>query len=206
MFSSQSRVLKQCSELSSEQALPEAALIHAIKGREQMANTSPAMVKLELIRSSLCFCWWLIYTPSAAPPRIVNISVQTRQDHSFYAKCTAEGEPLPTLTWSGPPASNGSSVQSSSHQITKELQRLAQDGKYTCTAINSLGRAEGAVYFYKFKAGGSSWILILLFVALGIKFLGLVMVLGAGAFWKEGRCHSLRPQSICFQAAKDQHL
>ncbi|KAJ6663039.1 hypothetical protein lerEdw1_010860 [Lerista edwardsae] len=124
-----------------------------------------------------------------APPRIVNISVQTRQDHSFYAKCTAEGEPLPTLTWSGPPASNGSSVLSSSHQITKELQRLTQDGKYTCMAINSLGRAEGAVYFYKFKAGSSSWILILLFVALGIKFLGLVAILGIGAFWKEGNNH-----------------
>ncbi|XP_066473939.1 sialic acid-binding Ig-like lectin 15 [Tiliqua scincoides] len=119
-----------------------------------------------------------------ASPRIVNISVLTRQDHSFYAKCTAEGEPLPTLTWTGPPASNMSSVLSSSHQITKELQRLTHDGKYICTAINSLGRAEGTVYFYKFKAGSGSWILVLLFVALGIKFLGLVAILGVGAFWK----------------------
>ncbi|XP_078240290.1 sialic acid-binding Ig-like lectin 15 [Pogona vitticeps] len=119
-----------------------------------------------------------------APPRIVNISVQTGQDHAFHARCTAEGEPLPTLTWTGPQSSNLTSVSSAVHQVTRELQHLAHDGKYTCTAVNSLGAAEGAVYFYKFKAGGSSWLLALLFVALGIKLLALVVILGVGACWK----------------------
>ncbi|KAJ7335173.1 hypothetical protein JRQ81_013114 [Phrynocephalus forsythii] len=119
-----------------------------------------------------------------APPRIVNISVQTGEDHAFRATCTAEGEPLPTLTWAGPQSSNITSVSSAAHRITKELQRLVHDGKYTCTAMNSLGTAEGTVYFYKFKAGGGSWLLVLLLVALGIKLLALVVILGVGACWK----------------------
>ncbi|XP_062984779.1 sialic acid-binding Ig-like lectin 15 [Elgaria multicarinata webbii] len=119
-----------------------------------------------------------------AAPRIVNISVQSGQDHAVHAKCTAEGEPLPTLTWTGPLSGNMASVSSLTHQTTKELLHLNQDGKYTCTAVNSLGRAEGAVYFYKFKAGSGSWVLILLFVALGIKLLALVVILGFGTFRK----------------------
>ncbi|XP_067321712.1 sialic acid-binding Ig-like lectin 15 [Anolis sagrei] len=123
-----------------------------------------------------------------APPRIVNISVQMDQEHAFHAKCTAEGEPLPTVTWAGPLSDNVTSVsRPTAHQITKELQHLVLDGKYTCIAANSLGYAEGAVYFYKFKAGSGSWILILLFVALGIKLLALVVILGIGAFWKGDR-------------------
>ncbi|KGL81397.1 Sialic acid-binding Ig-like lectin 15, partial [Tinamus guttatus] len=65
-------------------------------------------------------------------------------------------------------------LTSGSHQVTKELQHLAQDGKYTCTAVNSHGRAEGAVYFYKFKAANSDLLLILIFVPLGIKVLVLL--------------------------------
>ncbi|CAI5787871.1 sialic acid-binding Ig-like lectin 15 [Podarcis lilfordi] len=136
-----------------------------------------------------------------APPRIVNISVQTSQDHAFHAKCTAEGEPLPTLTWAGPPSDNITSASTAAHQITKELQRLTHDGKYTCTAVNSLGRAEGAVYFYKFRAGGSSWVLVLLFAALGIKMLALVAILGFGAFWK--RDNLMAPTGLSRQAMQD---
>ncbi|XP_044287291.1 sialic acid-binding Ig-like lectin 15 [Varanus komodoensis] len=119
-----------------------------------------------------------------APPRIVNISVQTGQDHAVHAKCTAEGEPLPTLTWTGPLSGNVTSVSRTAHQITNELHRLTRDGKYTCTAANLYGRAEGAVYFYRFKAENSSWILVLLLVALGIKLLALVAIVGVGFFWK----------------------
>uniref|UniRef100_A0A8D0B6B4 Sialic acid binding Ig like lectin 15 n=1 Tax=Salvator merianae TaxID=96440 RepID=A0A8D0B6B4_SALMN len=122
-----------------------------------------------------------------APPRIVNISVQPNQDHVFHAKCTAEGEPLPTVTWSGPLATNLTSASSTAHQITKELQHLTRDGKYTCAATNSLGRAEGSVYFYKFRTASSSWALILLFAALGVKLLALLAILGFGAFWKGGK-------------------
>ncbi|XP_015284347.1 PREDICTED: sialic acid-binding Ig-like lectin 15, partial [Gekko japonicus] len=117
-------------------------------------------------------------------PRIVNISVQSEEDHSFHAKCTAEGEPLPTLTWTGPLSTNVTSVSSGSYLVTKELRHLTHDGRYTCAAVNSLGRAEGTVYFYKYRAGGGSWVLVLLFVSLGIKALALLLILGVGAFWK----------------------
>ncbi|XP_054842613.1 sialic acid-binding Ig-like lectin 15 [Eublepharis macularius] len=137
-----------------------------------------------------------------AAPRIVNISVQAGEDHSFHAKCTAEGEPLPTLTWAGPLSSNITSVSSMSYQVTKELRHLTHDGRYTCTAINSLGRADGAVYFYKYKAGSGSWILVLLFVALGIKLLALLVILGIGAFWKG--VPFLRLQEIQFQSESAQ--
>ncbi|KAL8204231.1 UNVERIFIED_CONTAM: hypothetical protein K2H54_069737 [Gekko kuhli] len=119
-----------------------------------------------------------------ATPRIINISVQSEEDHSFHAKCTAEGEPLPTLTWTGPLSSNATSVSSASYLVTKELRHLTHDGRYTCTAVNSLGRAEGAVYFYKYRAGGGSWVLVLLCASLGIKALALLLILGVGVFWK----------------------
>ncbi|KFV11354.1 Sialic acid-binding Ig-like lectin 15, partial [Pterocles gutturalis] len=114
---------------------------------------------------------------SAAAPRIINITVSSKGDRTFQARCTAEGEPAPTLTWSGPPDSNLTSITSMNHRITEELRYLTHDGKYTCTAVNSHGRAEGAVYFYKFKASNSSFFLILIFVPLGTKVLILLVIL-----------------------------
>ncbi|XP_010158466.1 PREDICTED: sialic acid-binding Ig-like lectin 15, partial [Eurypyga helias] len=110
-------------------------------------------------------------------PRIINITVSSNGDRTFQARCTAEGEPAPDLTWTGPPYSNLTSVTSMNHRVTKELRYLTHDGKYTCTAVNSHGRAEGAVYFYKFKASNSSFLLILIFVPLGIKVLVLLVIL-----------------------------
>ncbi|KFP76128.1 Sialic acid-binding Ig-like lectin 15, partial [Acanthisitta chloris] len=112
-----------------------------------------------------------------AAPRIINITVNSNGDHTFQARCTAEGEPVPTVTWTGPSHSNLTSTTSTNHRVTKELQYLTHDGKYTCTAINSHGRAEGAVYFYKFKASDSSFFLILIFVLLGMKVLILLVIL-----------------------------
>uniref|UniRef100_A0A8B9DRW1 Ig-like domain-containing protein n=1 Tax=Anser cygnoides TaxID=8845 RepID=A0A8B9DRW1_ANSCY len=103
-----------------------------------------------------------------AAPRIINITVSSNRDHSFQARCMAKGEPAPTLMWSSSHHSNLTSVTSMSHCVTKELQYLTHDGKYMCTAVNSHGRAEGAVYFYKFRASNSSFFLILIFIPLGI--------------------------------------
>ncbi|KFO90339.1 Sialic acid-binding Ig-like lectin 15, partial [Buceros rhinoceros silvestris] len=114
---------------------------------------------------------------SAAAPRIINITVSSNGDRTFQARCTAEGEPAPALTWTGPPYSNITSITSMNHRVTKELQYLTHDGKYTCTAVNSHGRAEGAVYFYKFKASNSSFFLILIFMPLGVKVLILLVIL-----------------------------
>uniref|UniRef100_A0A8C3UMM6 Sialic acid binding Ig like lectin 15 n=1 Tax=Catharus ustulatus TaxID=91951 RepID=A0A8C3UMM6_CATUS len=104
-----------------------------------------------------------------AAPRIINITVSSSRDHTFQARCTAEGEPAPALSWSGPPESAPSSSSISSHRVTKELRSLSHDGKYTCTAVNSHGRAEGAVYFYRFRASDSSSFMVLIFVPLAIK-------------------------------------
>ncbi|XP_063176552.1 sialic acid-binding Ig-like lectin 15 [Chroicocephalus ridibundus] len=136
-----------------------------------------------------------------AAPRIINITVSSNGDRTFQARCTAEGEPVPALTWTGPPYSNLTSITSMNHRITKELRYLTHDGKYTCTAVNSHGRAEGAVYFYKFKASNSSFFLILIFVPLGIKVLILLVILGFTVFSRGGP--SSAPSSLARPQLQD---
>ncbi|XP_005060395.1 PREDICTED: sialic acid-binding Ig-like lectin 15 [Ficedula albicollis] len=121
-----------------------------------------------------------------AAPRIINITVSSSRDHTFQARCTAEGEPAPALSWSGPPESSPGSGSSSSHRVSKELRSLSHDGKYTCTAVNSHGRAEGAVYFYRFRAPDSSSFMVLIFVPLGIKVVVLLAMLSFAFFSREG--------------------
>ncbi|XP_068858471.1 sialic acid-binding Ig-like lectin 15 [Aphelocoma coerulescens] len=121
-----------------------------------------------------------------AAPRIINITVSSSRDHTFQARCTAEGEPAPALTWTGPLYGNPSSTSSSGRRVTKELRSLTHDGKYTCTAVNSHGRAEGALYFYKLRASDSSSFMILIFVPLGIKVLILLVMLSFTVFSREG--------------------
>lgn len=120
--------------------------------------------------------------PSAAAPRIINISVLPGPTHAFRALCTAEGEPPPALTWSGPALGNRSSAalgpgQGVGHQVTAELPALAQDGRYTCTASNSLGRAEASVYLFRFHGASGASTIALLLGALGLK--ALLLLLGA---------------------------
>ncbi|NXP10727.1 SIG15 protein, partial [Thinocorus orbignyianus] len=117
-----------------------------------------------------------------AAPRIINITVSSNGDRTFQARCTAEGEPVPALTWTGPAYSNLTSTTSMNHRVTKELRYLTHDGKYTCTAVNSHGRAEGAVYFYKFKASNGSFFFILILVPLGIKVIILLVMVGFAVF------------------------
>ncbi|XP_053427320.1 sialic acid-binding Ig-like lectin 15 [Nycticebus coucang] len=122
----------------------------------------------------------------AAAPRIVNISVLPGPAHAFRALCTAEGEPQPALAWSGPALGNGSAAvpspaQGLSHQVTAELPALIHDGRYTCTAANSLGRAEASVYLFRFRgAAGASAVPVLL-GALGLKALLLLGILATCA-------------------------
>ncbi|XP_015703686.1 sialic acid-binding Ig-like lectin 15 [Coturnix japonica] len=135
-----------------------------------------------------------------ASPRIINITVSSNGDHTFKASCTAEGEPAPALTWTSPHSSNLTSVTNTNHRVTKELQYLTHDGKYTCTAVNSHGRAEGTVYFYKFKAPNSSFFLILIFVPLGIKVLVLLVILCLTLF---PRGSSTAPSSLAWSQPQD---
>ncbi|KAG8511900.1 Sialic acid-binding Ig-like lectin 15 [Galemys pyrenaicus] len=120
--------------------------------------------------------------PPAAAPRIVNISVLPGPAHAYRALCTAEGEPPPALVWSGPALGNGSATgaglsQGHGYQVTAELPALAQDGRYTCTASNSLGRAEASVYLFRFHGASGASAIALLLGALCFKVLLLLGVL-----------------------------
>lgn len=122
-----------------------------------------------------------------APPRILNITVGFDVDHGYSARCTAEGEPVPSLLWINPEHKNHTPLAKTNyvHQIT-ELHYLNQDGKYTCMASNNHGKAEGAVYFFKFKSGnGSSLHGILLYSSLAIKTFILLIILGVAVYLKQ---------------------
>lgn len=119
-----------------------------------------------------------------AAPRIVNISVLPGPAHTFRALCTAEGEPPPALTWSGPVLDNLSAArpgpgQGYGHQVTAELPALAHDGRYTCRASNSLGHAEASVYLFRFHGASGASAITLLLSALGLKVLLLLGVMAA---------------------------
>lgn len=104
--------------------------------------------------------------------------------HAFRALCTAEGEPPPALTWTGPALGNRSATvrgQGHGYQVTAELPAMTRDGRYTCTATNSLGRAEASVYLFRFHGAGGAWAIALLLCALGLKALLLLGALAAGA-------------------------
>ncbi|XP_055993950.1 sialic acid-binding Ig-like lectin 15 [Sorex fumeus] len=124
---------------------------------------------------------------TAAAPRIVNVSVLPGPEHAFRALCTAEGEPPPALVWSGPALGNSSAtaLQASApghgHLVTAELPALAEDGRYTCTASNSLGRAEASVYLFRFRGASGVPLTALLLGALGLKVLLLLGLLAARA-------------------------
>ncbi|KAG9469770.1 hypothetical protein GDO78_019697, partial [Eleutherodactylus coqui] len=126
----------------------------------------------------------------SAPPRIVNISVAFDKIRGFYAVCTAEGEPVPSLVWTDPLNNHEDPFLTSlllRHQRTSELHHLRNDGKYTCVATNSHGRVEGSVYFFKFSAGGSSRVgYIVLCAALAAKLLLLFLMFGAVSYYSRG--------------------
>ncbi|XP_045151979.1 sialic acid-binding Ig-like lectin 15 [Echinops telfairi] len=119
-----------------------------------------------------------------AAPRIINISVLPGPAHAFHALCTAEGDPPPTLVWSGPALDNSSVAlpgPAHGHQVTAELPALTHDGRYTCTATNNLGHSEASVYLFRFHASSGASPLTLPFCALGLKALLLLGVLAARA-------------------------
>uniref|UniRef100_M3XPH8 Sialic acid binding Ig like lectin 15 n=1 Tax=Mustela putorius furo TaxID=9669 RepID=M3XPH8_MUSPF len=135
-----------------------------------------------------------------AAPRIVNLSVLPGPAHAFRALCTAEGEPPPALDWSGPALGNGSAPapgpgQGHGHQVTAELSTLAHDGRYTCTASNSLGHAEASVYLFRFHGASAAPALALPLGALGLKALLLLGVLAARAAARRRLEHPVTPDT-----------
>uniref|UniRef100_H3A6C1 Ig-like domain-containing protein n=1 Tax=Latimeria chalumnae TaxID=7897 RepID=H3A6C1_LATCH len=137
-----------------------------------------------------------------AQPAILDITVHLINHTSYKAICVAEGEPLPTVAWHAPPhrqlpftnMSDGrfflplTSGPAGKHQVTVELQQLAEDGKYTCVASNKYGRDERAVFFYRGKREVRFFSINLLWVVLGIKFGVFLLILGVMAFYsKKGK-------------------
>ncbi|XP_063312460.1 sialic acid-binding Ig-like lectin 15 [Pelobates fuscus] len=117
----------------------------------------------------------------AATPKILNISVGFDHYRGYHAVCVAEGEPAPFLVWTDPLNTNQDKFLTKAvleHQMATELHYLKQDGKYTCTATNAHGKAEGSVYFFKFRPGTSSQVLLeIIWITLGLKLLLVIMML-----------------------------
>uniref|UniRef100_A0A8C5TGX6 Sialic acid binding Ig like lectin 15 n=1 Tax=Malurus cyaneus samueli TaxID=2593467 RepID=A0A8C5TGX6_9PASS len=111
-----------------------------------------------------------------AAPRIINITVSSSRDHTFQARCTAEGEPAPALTWTGPPYSNLSS-SSSSHPRHQGAAVPEPRREIHLHRSQQPRQGRGTVYFYRFRASDSSSFMILTFVPLGIKVLLLLGIL-----------------------------
>lgn len=65
--------------------------------------------------------------------------------------------------------------------MTVELPALTRDGRYTCTASNSLGRAEASVYLFHFHGASGGSAIALLLGSLGLKALLLLGALAVGA-------------------------
>ncbi|KAG8537179.1 hypothetical protein GDO81_024953, partial [Engystomops pustulosus] len=122
-----------------------------------------------------------------ASPRIVNISVAFDKVRGYHAVCTAEGEPVPSLVWTDPMNIHEEAFPTISvfrHQRTTERHYLRHDGKYTCVATNSHGKAEGSVYFFKFTSGVSGRTgYIILCAALGVKLLLLFLMFGVTSYY-----------------------
>jgi hypothetical protein len=71
--------------------------------------------------------------------------------------------------------------QGHGYQVSAELPALTHDGRYTCTAANSLGRAEASVYLFRFRGATGVSAMAMLLGALGLKVLLLLGVLASHA-------------------------
>ncbi|XP_060028312.1 sialic acid-binding Ig-like lectin 15 [Erinaceus europaeus] len=130
---------------------------------------------------------WLRVT---AAPHIVGVWVLPGPAGTFRALCTAEGEPPPVLTWSGPGFDNSSdsapasSAMQRGSRVTAELPALPRDGRYTCSASSPGGHAEASVYLLHLRGGAAPGLLL---GALGLKALLLLLLLGVRAARGAGR-------------------
>uniref|UniRef100_A0A8C3S1S3 Ig-like domain-containing protein n=1 Tax=Chelydra serpentina TaxID=8475 RepID=A0A8C3S1S3_CHESE len=81
-----------------------------------------------------------------ARPSILNVSLVPEPLHVRVA-CTAEGKPVPKITWLGPAGSEVVVSQNSTgpqYQTTQQVA-VSRNGTYTCRAENVHGRAERSV-------------------------------------------------------------
>ncbi|KAK1172353.1 sialic acid-binding Ig-like lectin 15 [Acipenser oxyrinchus oxyrinchus] len=141
----------------------------------------------------------------AAPAQIVDLSVLGGGAAGYSALCRAEGEPLPSISWTGPHGdrlrleeAGPSQLTLRQHQTTRELQNLSQDGRYTCMASNAYGSDRAAVYLVHHTHGGGSSALLLMWISLGAKLVIFLLLLGA-LVWLQIRDNTKHEGSIRLQ-------
>ncbi|KAG2464918.1 SIG15 protein, partial [Polypterus senegalus] len=103
----------------------------------------------------------------------------------------AEGHPLPIITWTGPDdqQEDNGKVQTNlgQHETVHVLQNLSKEGRYTCIASNEYGSDCATIYFIHHTYRKSTNILLLMWIALGAKFIIFLLLLGSMAWqWNSG--------------------
>lgn len=132
---------------------------------------------------------------SAAPPKILALSVEGSEQSGYRALCRVQGSPLPDVQWLGPddllegvavgPLGQGSAAL---YHTVSQLRDVEPGQQYTCSASNPLGKEQATLYVLPprpplYMSGASPPLLLLLSVSLGAKVLLLV---GMGVWMVQG--------------------
>lgn len=147
---------------------------------------------------------------AAAPPRILDVSVEGREPSGYRAVCRVQGSPPPDVQWLdlenqlkvvgpqdrgsvGGPLDRGTAPR---FHTVSQLRDVEPGRQYTCSASNPLGREQSTLYVAAPQAGlaeaeAPPSLLLLLSVSLGAKVIllvGLGLWLAQGGFsswWKQ---------------------
>ncbi len=132
---------------------------------------------------------------TAAPPRILALSVEGSEQSGYRALCRVQGSPLPDVQWLGPdellegspvgPLAQGSAAH---YHTVSQLRDVEPGQQYTCSASNPLGKEQATLYVLAPQpplplTSASPPLLLLLSVSLGAKVLLLV---GMGVWMVHG--------------------
>lgn len=131
---------------------------------------------------------WLIWFVllSAAPPKILGLTVEGSEQSGFRAVCQVQGSPLPDVKWLSTVDSleiflAGSVAQEPerNHHIVSQLTNVAAGQQYTCSTSNPLGRDQPTLDMVDFQAqlsepGAPPYVFLLITVSLVVKVLLLV--------------------------------
>lgn len=123
---------------------------------------------------------------SAAPPKILALTVEATEQSGFTAVCHVQGSPLPDVQWLSTveplevflvePVAQG---PESNFHIVSQLTNVTPGQQYTCSTSNPLGRDQSTLYMVESQGqlsepGAPPSVLLLLTVSLGAKVLLLV--------------------------------
>lgn len=118
---------------------------------------------------------------SAAPPKILGLTVEGNEQSGFRAVCQVQGSPLPDIQWLSTVdslevflAGSLSQEPEHNHHIVSQLTNVAAGQQYTCSTSNPLGRDQSTLYMVAFQAqlpelGAPTYVFLLLTVSLVLK-------------------------------------